>query len=269
MSAPNPSTDPPPRILLPPLTCKKTDGSAYLRPSDIVEEIGRALTSDPSTWSLRKLKSETLVHLIRTSRVRDDETLLGPLIHEVGKRIARIAHDWAKGFDPITTEEILVQVGEQIISRILADPPTRQSDYLEIDFRRIVKGRTLNQVEKRELYPRSHQFVSTAADLDTAASGLAMTIDDVADEGPTPEDIVCDAEVRALTPERLRAGLAAISDPRHRQAVVLRYLEGWPIFDQDSKAQTLHTHFGISPRQIQKWIGVALAEMKEAMGEDL
>lgn len=268
MSAPNPPSDPPALPSIPPLTRRKEDGRSYQRPPDIVAEIGRALTTDPSTWALSKLKSETLVHLIRTNRVRGDETLLGPLVHEVGKRIARIAEDWAKGFDAMTTEEIVVQVGEQIISRILADPPTRQSEYLEIDFRRIVKGRALNQVERREHYPRHHQFVSTTADLDASAPGLAMTVNDVADEGPTPDEIVCEAEAQALTPERIRAGLAAISDPRHREAVVLRYLQGWPITDKD-KAQTLRKHFGISARQIQNWIGVALAEMKEAMGENI
>jgi hypothetical protein len=61
--------------------------------------------------------------------------------------------------------------------------------------------------------------------------------------------------------------LAAVSDPRHREAVMLHHLHGWPITDKDPETPTLCKHFDMTARQIQNWIRTAFDEMRAAVGE--
>jgi hypothetical protein len=134
----------------PPLTQTKVDGTPLLRRADVEQEIIGALATDQTTWSdlAPGLSSEAIVHLVRALRTRGETVVCGSLVDRLGHRIARIAKDWANGFDPLTAEEIVIQVGEEIIGLILAETPTRQSEFLEISFRMAVKRRTLNNVEK-------------------------------------------------------------------------------------------------------------------------
>jgi hypothetical protein len=65
----------------------------------------------------------------------------------------------------------------------------------------------------------------------------------------------------------IRRALAAVKDPRHVHAVILRYVRGWPITDKDPTKPTLEKHFGKSARQIQNWITSALEAMRNAIGD--
>ena len=239
-----------------PLTQAKPDGTPFVRRADVEKEISHALSSDQATWSVlaSSLSSEAIVYLIRVLRARGEKVVCGALVEQLGHRIARIAKDWAKGFDPLTTDEIIIQVGEDIIAQILAPTPTRQSEFLEIAFRLAVKRRTLNNVDKRTHHPVTRQFAEAEAEL-------------LEDESPDPEAIAIASEQLTLNQETIRAGLAAIKDPRHRDAIILHYLEGWPITDKNRDRPTVSRQFGVTPRQISTWLKTALAQMREAIGE--
>jgi len=253
---PTKQTDLVPQEHVPPLTQTTVDGKPLVRRADVENEISCALATDPATWieKAQSLSSEAIVHLICTLRVRGEDHVCGCLVKRIGRRIARIAKDWAKGFDQITTDEIVIQVGKEVISLILAETPNRQSEFLEISFKMAVKRRTLNQVEKLTHHPLTHQFVAPAVDM-------------LEDECPNPEEIAVAAEALTLNQELIRAGLAAIKDSRHREAVILHYLEGWPITDKNPHKPTLCTHFRITARQISTWMKTALAEMRQAIGD--
>ena len=240
----------------PPLTHADANGKPYVRSDVVSGEIAEALGTDVSTWPSAKLRSETLVHLIRVlCGTGGEESQLGPLVQKLGTHIAQIAKDFAKGFDRTTTEEIVVNVGKDVIALVLSESPTRQSEFLEVNFRVAVKRRTLNEVEKRQHYPRKRELV--------AVEGKANPLESVADDGPTPEVSAIQSEARDL----VKKGLGAVSDPRHREAVMLHHLQGWPITHKDPETPTLCKHFDMTARQIQNWMRTAFAEMRAAVGE--
>jgi DNA-directed RNA polymerase specialized sigma24 family protein len=243
----------------PPLTKTTAAGKPYVRRQDVTAEIAQLLVTGTSSWTPDGLASETLVHLIRVLWKRgDEENLLGRFVHRLGRHIGRIAKDVAKGFDPTTTDEIVLNVGKDVVTLVFAESATRQSEFLEVAFRVAVKRRTLNEVQKRKNHPRQRQLAS--------ADGETNPLKSKADNGPTPEEIVIAAEESELGPERIRKGLAAITDPRHREAVVLHYLRGWPITDKNPETPTLCKRFGKSARQIQNWMNDAFDEMRAALG---
>src|SRR5260370_40363057 len=127
MSSPHPSAGemlPLPRPI-PPLTQRKRDGSPYLRHADIEEEIGRALATTPAAWNPGDLASECIVHLIRAKKGEPDKAVIGRLFEEITRRITRIATDNAKGFDQVSTEELVMKAGEEEIALGLAGTPSR------------------------------------------------------------------------------------------------------------------------------------------------
>jgi DNA-directed RNA polymerase specialized sigma24 family protein len=237
-------------------------GKLYVRRPEVEGEIAGILKTDTSSWSSDGLSSETLVHLIRVLCKRDgEEPLIGRLADQLGRHIARIAKDVAKGFDPTTTDEMVVKVGQDVMGLVVAQSPTRQSEFLEVAFRVAVKRRTINEVQKRRHHPRQCQLVPT--------HDKTNPLESVEDDGPSPEESAMAAEECELTPKLIRKGLAAIKDPRHREAVVLHHLEGWPITDKNLEIPTLSKHFGKSARQIQNWMTTAFAEMRGALGDDI
>jgi DNA-directed RNA polymerase specialized sigma24 family protein len=87
-----------------------------------------------------------------------------------------------------------------------------------------------------------------------------------ADAALDPERALIARQQAVLGPEAIRAALANVRDPRHREAVVLHHLEGWPIVDQDPAIETLCKRFGVGDRQIRTWIATAFAQMRRAIG---
>ncbi len=262
-STPSPTTeaDPPPEGVPAPLTCSAKDGRPYVRRPDVEDQIRTALAAAPSSWNPRKLRSETLVHLVRCIRWRDgSEGDIGRLVDQIGRRVAVIVGDNAKGFPESVRDEIVEHVSHCVLKLLLAETPTRKSEFLEINFRQVVKGLTLNEVTKRIEEPSLQQFAPTSDDPENTGDQGA----EFPDDGPGPDEI---AQTRELC-QLVRARLDAVTDPRHREAVILRYVQEWPITDQDPNTPTLTKHFGISARQIQNWINQALAQIRTAIGEE-
>jgi hypothetical protein len=58
-----------------------------------------------------------------------------------------------------------------------------------------------------------------------------------------------------------------VKDPRHLEAVILRYREGWPFESGDPNVPDLVRHFKKSRKQIQRWISEALEVMRSVFGD--
>lgn len=104
----------------------RPEGPALTRRPGTEDEIRRALASAPATWDdlakadpPNRLSSSALVFLIRS--VRDsDRNLAGELIQTLNHRILQTARRWCRGFDPMTTEDILDKVLTEMLDRLLA-----------------------------------------------------------------------------------------------------------------------------------------------------
>lgn len=246
----------------------KKDGRPYKRREDIEAQIAEAMAADPSTWDLKQLKSESLVYLIRWLWRKNDQKNIGRLIDCLGRRIARIAGDYTSGFNPTVADDFGADIACDISDHIFASTPTRQSEFLEISFRQAVERRAINRRAKLR-YRRRHEISESILRTVSTEDGEIGIVAACADDSAGPEEHLLQSEEMRLTPERVRAGLSAITDERHREAVVLRFIEGWPMTDDDPAIPTLKSHFSMSVRQIQNWINTAIYQMRSALGETL
>ncbi len=270
MSQSSPTTTDPPLAAarVSPLTqTAKKSGELYKRYADVEAEIAEALDSDPAGWTPRTLKSETLVHLVRWIRPKNDLNLIGKIIGELGRRIARITKDNASGLSQSEAEDLAADVAVKVNCLIFSPVVSRQSEFLEVAFRYSVKRHVLKELAKvneRKSHVLAESSVgSTQSDGDDGEGLVASLADDEA----SPEDSVMDAEFKRLIVERMPQALAAITNPLHHEAIVLHFYEGWPIKSTDPQLPTLSTHFGKSGRQIQNWITDAKKEMRTALGD--
>ena len=257
-----------------PLTKCRMDGRFYVRRSDVEEQICRVRETDPATWpdlakappgSEERLRSETVVHLVRILRKRGESDIAGQLIEQLVKRATKITKTWAKGFDQTKTEEIVYEVGGQIIEFILAEAPTRQSEFLEVAFGTAVKRRTLRRVEQLQNQPQTYQFARPTDEGDGSDGTIANPLEAMADGDPTAEEVAIAWE----TSDVLRKCVGAISNPKHREAVILRFFEGWPIKPNDENKPSLCAHFDRSARQISTWFARAYEEVRASAGDDI
>jgi DNA-directed RNA polymerase specialized sigma24 family protein len=268
------------------------EGASYTRRPAVIAEIESALPRPPATWvalantpeSRGGMSSEAMVHLVRRLRHEPDaRRVFGQLALALDGRIAKVVQRWARGFDQVTTEEIALDVGRLVLELCIGDGSAQAADFLEASFSVGVKRHTLHAVEKRRRVPKPHAVAAALAKLergerpvegDGGPGGDPDPEDDRGDLGGDPrtdtahdpERTLVAAEASARTPEAIRAALAHVKNPRHREAVVLHHLEGWPITDQDPYTETLCRHFGVSDRQIRTWIATAFAQMRKSLG---
>lgn len=257
-----------------PLTKCRMDGRPYVRRADVEEQICQVRVTEPATWpdlakappgSDERLKSETIVHLVRILRKRGESTIAGQLIEQLISRAAKITMTWAKGFDRTTIEEIVYEVGGRLIEFILAETPTRESEFLEAAFRTAVKRRTLRRVDQLQNQPQTYQF-ARPTDAGDGSDGTATNpLEATPDREPSPEEVAIAWE----TSDVLRRCVGAITNPKHREAVILRFFEGWPISPNNETKPSLCSHFGRSARQITNWFAEAYKEVRAAAGDSL
>src|SRR5207248_513520 len=120
---------------IPPLTSSRRDEKPYERRPDIEARIAEVLQRPRGDWAAlaAAVPDEVLVFIIRQLD-NTDPNLVGSLFSELSKRITRVARRWARGFSRITTEDILLAVEVRVIELVLAETPSRTSDYLEVAF---------------------------------------------------------------------------------------------------------------------------------------
>jgi hypothetical protein len=245
------------------------DGKPYQRRLDVEAEIAAALARSPREWptlieSQAGISNEALVFLAKRA-AKIDRDLCGRLIHELSGRLVKIATRWAQGFDPMTMDEIVLNVEIQIVELVLTETPSRRSDFLEVAFGTAVERRTINAVEKWKKSPEARRETSRNISDDDTDSENDMEL--IADTGAGPEEILARLDDERHRTELIRRARAAVKDTRHVEAVILRYVHGWPITDKDPTKPSLERHFEKSGRQIQNWIKSALKMMRIAIGE--
>jgi len=268
MSQPTPpSSEADPPLGDPPhLTHHYRDGRRYVRRPEVRDEIRQVLAAGPDTWDAPHLRSETLVHLVRKFRgSADSMATYTKLVDQLGRRVARIVGDNSKGIDPPTRDELIDSILNRVIVLILSPTQPKKGEYLEVSFRKVVQGLALNAVDavflRREECPVVG-LVDDYGDEDRDGQDPRVT---VTDGRPPPDELAQLAETRRL----VQGSLEAITDPRHREAFLLRYGRDWPLTDQDPTVPTLCNRFKRKERQIRNWLQIALDQMRESLGENL
>jgi DNA-directed RNA polymerase specialized sigma24 family protein len=242
----------------------------YARRPEVLDEIRQALARDPSTWARSGFQPETMAHLVRHLRAeKANARVMGDLILAVDRHVTRIVARFARGYDRVTTEEIALEVGRGVMELCLGEGPPNQAEFLEASFLTAVKRRTIDAVNKRNYAAKAYEAAMAVRKVekprphDKPPDLEGVQGETVAD----PEEVLLSDADPPPAAEKIRLGLAAIKDPRHREAVILHYLKGWPISDKDPMALTLCSHFDVTDRAIRKWIATAFGEMRRAIGD--
>jgi len=255
---------------VPPLESVDRHGERYKRRADVEAIIVDMLAKPVQEWTeeARKtgagtLPSEALVFLIRTIK-HGDLNVVGTLVDVLTRRIVHIARRWARGFDAVETQQIVVEVQDQIFEHLFATSPSRQSEFLEVVFYEAVKNFTLKVVAKVQNAPELVIVNDKRSEEEDEPEYVA---DSIPERGPGPEQVLMQLADEQKRKVLISKALAAVKDPRHLHAVILRHLHGWPITDRDPTKPSLTKLFGKSEKQIRNWIKGALAAMRTAIGD--
>lgn len=245
-----------------PLTCVQKSGMPYTRHQDVEDEIARALCIPYTAWCGQSWRIETLVHLIRLRLHDYDPQVLGMLTYQFLERVKPIVDRWSRGYGTVDSEEIQIVVANELGDLLNKSPPSRTAEYLEVDAATVVKQATLRAIGADR--PKARQFQSADRDED----GLyTQTVDRLMSEAPNPvEQLLAKAEEEAGGALKY---LNAVTDPRHREAFILRHIYNWPLKDGPDGLPTLCERFKpTSDRQIRNWINTAIEQMRAAHGEE-
>ena len=252
-------------ILTPaPLTMTREDGRPYARFDDVERAIAEVLGIDPTGAILLeapgKWKTQTFVYFARNGGRQGE--LRGKLVREIMTRAGEIVKWNSRGFSPTDVEVISTTVIVYLVKLLFPEKPTRMSEYLEVDFKRVIVTQTVKQHPKFKDKPKPH-MVATASTTISGSDPLDKLVDEDAESALA-------VMIRQASRSRLRELLGAVKDESHRKAFILRKLRRWPMTHSDPSVPTVTGYFGLRPskaRTVQNWINQAIKEMREAFGE--
>lgn len=190
---------------------------------------------------------------------------IGRLVDVLGRRICRIASDFAKELPKSVADEFVNNIAADINILIFETNPTRRGEYLEINFRGIVEGISINA--RAKLNSRLANEVSTSQLSKPMSDEGEQQAYEPLDENALPDEQAILNELSK--PEMIQRLLGAITDLRHREAVVLRYLKGWPVTAKQVDAPSLITYFKKKDRTIRNWLATAREQMGTVLGENI
>jgi hypothetical protein len=218
------------------LRSKTRDGKPYLRFPETETEIAEMLClSEYRRMALAPhCRPETLVYLIRDLRGRKKK-ILGVYAAELSKWIARIAPAFVRGYSTVARDEILWSFEKRIFDLVLADPPTRQSEYLEIAFGKAVERFTINAVKSYESAPWRKPGCAPTVLIDDEGEEIEGAGEDVADERDGPEESLLQKEDQATKARWYRKAMRAITNPLHREVARLHWCDGTPVQSSDPR----------------------------------
>lgn len=238
-------------------------GKDYKRWNDVEAEDQRLLHAHESTWIVEApdLQNECLLFLIRHVR-EGNRGVFSHLFEELLKRVNRMARHWVAPFNEVTRDYLLEQIEIEMIKLVLAEKPTRRSDYLEIAFAKGLRQLAFNVIGKhRNTFGRRGDVIPMTDD-DEDLDEIERPLEFVPDNGRSPQTL-------ALTADLIRKIKQRVEDPRLFEAALLHWGYGWPVRSKDPKKDCLMRYFGVSYRQAKYMLEIVMPIMREALGGEL
>jgi hypothetical protein len=268
-------SDPPddgPRSRIRRLASSMKDGSAYKRWKDVEFQIARVALLSKGEWitELPTLHSETIVSMIRGLSGADDETAARPL-QELSRRIYRIARRWLRNLDKFTVQNITLQVEIEIMELVLAPKPTRLSDFLEIAFAKAVEHRTIDALRshKKSVFGHRGEFQPGAGEDFDENEEEERPMERVADSGPGTEAVILALEDEARSLTLVEKAKAVVKDRRWLEAVILHYVDGWPVTSTDPNTPNLVRRYKTTRWKVRNGMDQAMDAMRSALGVEV
>ncbi len=263
-ASPGPNPDPVPV----PLTLRNMRDEAYAR-LPAVETRLAALLPLPQMEIVRRVlvtrdfrdpayvPDECLAYFVREWHRASVAEGLGELVAEVQRRVEGRVRSPFRSLAELAREEATNRVTERLWMQLFTLTSAR-GEYLQVRFGLALKRMILDV--RTQMYDTS---VHEGADLrDTRNDGDSG-------DGYDPLNRVTDdtlpLDERYALRDELRDALNAITDERHREAFVLRYVEQWPV--EGDPPPTISGHFGKTSRTIRNWLTTAHAQFAHRQEE--
>jgi hypothetical protein len=267
----SPDQKPSPSLSVPPLGCRNKRGKRYVRPRHIQAELRRIVPLDPSEWigRVENFQNETLVCLSRLT-LDSHPAVCGVLIKELRKRIRYRVQKFCGEMDDYDAEQFVESVEGQILELVLTKQPSTEREILEVAFGRAVKNLAIDESEKFKNSTAGH-IADIAVDytnVDGAEEGeeVERPIEFLPDATSGPENILLNLDMKKHRHRLLRKALKAVTDPRHREAVILHHGHGIPITSCQRGKKCLTRHFRKDADEIKYWLRKAMQQMRAALG---
>ncbi len=198
------------------------------------------------------LKNEVLVHLIREYRSRGEGTIEGELTQVLVRRCARPVGRKLMGLGSLQAEEAYEEVIGRLFEMILDPEKKDRANRLERYFGLVLKSLAAEAYDSR--------VRRKTEPLDLTGQG---------DERHGSDDFRQARDERELSPvdRALMSDALSVLEEPTRTAFVMRHYEGVPIESSDPEQPTVCKYFGVSGRQVRRWLKEAeevLREWREA-----
>jgi DNA-directed RNA polymerase specialized sigma24 family protein len=245
-----------------PLNKHYPDGRRYFRPSAIEAAIDGLLAQDIATVSYRAaiqdrnspeyVQSESLVHLIRDARRRNDEAAMNLLIPTLLRRcesnlLSKVASELPNAED--IREEILGQFSELFASDGTGANPDHL-DFFEAHFNQAFRAFRIDIVRREEkLRKRTNVTLSDTEDDESSFD------DDLLKHFQTPA-----TQESTFVLKQLREAIRSLP-PDERQAVVLCHILEYDVESENPEKRTAATISHVTGRTIRNRLNRAAAKL--------
>ena len=203
----------------------------YLRLPEVETQITRLVALSPRAVVARAtavtnfrdaayVRDETLAYFLREWHRTGATEGFGELVAEMQRRVEGRVRSPFRLLAELVREEATNRVIERLWTQLFTLTSAR-GEYLQVRFGLALKRMILDT--RTQMYDASVHEAATVRD----------TRSDHNDGGYNPLDSLTDAalalDARYALRDELRDALNAITDERHREAFVLRYVEQWPV----------------------------------------
>lgn len=203
------------------------------------------------------LREETLVYLIRGYHLLGKPQIVDDLTKVLVARCQPIFLKRLSSFDDMAAQQLAGNVIGDMIEKLL-DFDSARGDFLQVRFLQHIKLRTIDEFKK---YTNSGPKGGKKPDQPPTGVGSGITVEaKVADPLASKPQLapVRDVERRAVGKD----GLNAISDPRYKEAYILRHMHNWQIESDDLTKPTLSNYYGKTARTIRNWLQIAEQDLE-------
>jgi hypothetical protein len=258
-----------PRAKIKPLTSRKADGTAYEREDNVLDCIAlyQGVPESVRIAAVPKMPSEAQTYFIRNT-ARKSRAFYDLLFQQLTRRSAHVIHETIRGVDKFDANDLSIQILSRVMQLIVNPKPSPTADLLEIRFAQAVETIAVDALRVYMRSPLGALRGRPAAQLDDEGDEMERPLEAFLTGAPGPEDLLLVLRGQGRRHELLRKACRAVTDRRYLKAAILRWGYDWPISSKNPNERSLSRHFGVSEKQIDRWLASAMTAMRAALASE-
>jgi hypothetical protein len=210
------------------------------------------------------MPSEAQIYFIRNSDPKS-RAFYDRLFQQLAGRAGRVIHKAFRGLDRSDAKELAMQVESRVMQLILDTKPSPAAELLEIRFDQAVEAIAIDALRVYMRSPMGALRGQPAIQLEDEGAEIERPLEVFLAGGPGPEDVLLVLREQERRHQLLRKACQAVPDRRHLKAAILHWGYDWPITSRNRNERSLTRHFGVSERQMHRWLDNAMKAMRAAL----